>query len=44
MILVDGAPERDIEDLRRIDLVVKGGRWYDPRAIERAFGIEPRPH
>ncbi len=42
MILVDGAPERDIEDLRRIDLVVKGGRWYDPRAIERAFGIEPR--
>jgi cytosine/adenosine deaminase-related metal-dependent hydrolase len=42
MVLVDGDPARDIGDIREIDLVVKGGRLYDPPAIERAIGITPR--
>jgi imidazolonepropionase-like amidohydrolase len=42
MVLVDGDPTKDIGDIRNIDLVVKGGRMYDPPAIERAIGITPR--
>lgn len=42
MVLVDGDPAKDIADIRKVDLVVKGGRLYDPPAIERAIGITPR--
>lgn len=42
MVLIDGDPTRDIEDVRRIHVVVKGGRVYDPAGIERALGIKPR--
>jgi imidazolonepropionase-like amidohydrolase len=42
MLLIDGDPTRDMEDVRRIKAVIKGGRIYDPAAIERALGIEPR--
>ncbi|MGC1523739.1 MAG: amidohydrolase family protein, partial [Steroidobacteraceae bacterium] len=42
MILVDGDPARDIADLRKVTMVIKGGHWYDPVAIERALGIAPR--
>ncbi|GFE88598.1 hypothetical protein [Steroidobacter agaridevorans] len=38
MLLIDGKPTRDMQDIRRI----KSGRIYDPAAIERALGIEPR--
>jgi imidazolonepropionase-like amidohydrolase len=44
MILVDGDPSRNISDIRKIATVIKGGKVYDPAAIETALGIAPRPH
>lgn len=43
MVLVDGDPTRDIADIRKVATVIKGGKLYDPMAIERAVGIAPRP-
>jgi Amidohydrolase family len=42
MILVDGDPTKDIRDINRITTVIKGGKVYDPTAIEKALGITPR--
>ena len=42
MILVDGDPSKNISDINRITTVVKGGKVYDPAAIEKALGIAPR--
>jgi hypothetical protein len=47
MILVDGDPTKNIRDIDRITTVIKGGKVYDPTAIEKALGITPRdtpPH
>ena len=43
MILIDGDPAKNIRDTRNITTVIKGGRVYDPAAIEKAMGIIPRP-
>jgi len=43
MILVDGDPTKNIKDLHRITTVIKGGKVYDPAAIEKALGIAPQP-
>ena len=42
MILVDGDPIKNIRDLDKVTAVVKGGKVYDPAAIEKALGILPR--
>src|SRR5882762_10210710 len=42
MILVDGDPTRNIQDINKITTVIKGGKVYDPAAIEKALGITPR--
>ena len=42
MILVDGDPTKNIRDINNITTVIKGGKVYDPIAIERALGIAPR--
>jgi cytosine/adenosine deaminase-related metal-dependent hydrolase len=42
MILVDGDPTKNIEDINKITTVIKGGKVYDPAAIEKALGITPR--
>ncbi len=42
MILVDGDPAQNIRDIRKITTVLKGGKVYDPAAIEKALGIAPR--
>jgi hypothetical protein len=42
MILVDGDPTRNIQDVNKITTVIKGGKVYTPVAIERALGIAPR--
>jgi hypothetical protein len=42
MILVDGDPTKNIRDINRITTVIKGGKVYDPSAIEKALGIAPR--
>jgi len=43
MVLVDGDPSKNIRDIRNITTVIKGGKVYDPAAIEKALGIAPRP-
>ena len=42
MVLIDGDPTQDIHDINKITTVIKGGRVYDPGAIEKALGIVPR--
>jgi imidazolonepropionase-like amidohydrolase len=41
MILIDGDPTKNIRDLGKIATVIKGGKTYDPAAIEKALGIAP---
>jgi hypothetical protein len=42
MILIDGDPTTNIQDIDNITTVIKGGKVYDPAAIEKALGIAPR--
>jgi imidazolonepropionase-like amidohydrolase len=42
MVLIDGDPTKDIRDIKKINTVIKGGKVYDPAAIEKALGIVPR--
>jgi imidazolonepropionase-like amidohydrolase len=42
MILVDGDPTVKIADMRKVTTVVKGGKLYQPDALEHALGIAPR--
>ena len=42
MILVDGDPTKNIRDINNITTVIKGGKVYDPTAIEKALGITLR--
>jgi hypothetical protein len=44
MILVDGDPTKNIRDINNVTTVIKGGKVYDPTAIEKALGITPRSH
>jgi hypothetical protein len=41
MILVDGDPTRRIGDIRHVWRTIRGGRVYDPAAIEQAMGMRP---
>jgi len=41
MILIDGDPSTRIADIDRIDVVMKGGRLYDPARLEASLGIIP---
>ena len=42
LILVEGDPSARISDINHIQLVMKGGRTYDPARVEHALGIAPR--
>jgi hypothetical protein len=42
LILVDGRPDREISDIRRVDWVMKAGVIHDPAAIYREIGVRPR--
>jgi imidazolonepropionase-like amidohydrolase len=42
MILIDGDPTKNIRDLNKITTVIKGGKVFDPAAIEKSLGILPR--
>ena len=42
MVLIDGDPTQNIRDINKITTVIKGGKVYDPAAIEKALGIAPR--
>ena len=41
-VLIDGDPTKDIRDIKKIKTVIKGGKVYEPAAIEKALGIAPR--
>ncbi|HEX6832202.1 MAG TPA: amidohydrolase family protein [Rudaea sp.] len=42
MILVDGDPTKDMNAIERVDVVIKGGKTFDPAQIEQALEIAPR--
>jgi len=42
LILVDGDPAHRIGDIRNTDLVIKDGKVYEPAALYRSFGVQPR--
>jgi imidazolonepropionase-like amidohydrolase len=42
MILIDGDPTKDMHQIRNVTTVIKGGKIYDPAAIEKSLGIAPR--
>lgn len=42
MVLIDGDPLNDMRDIRKVELVFKGGKIFNPAAIEQALGIQPR--
>lgn len=42
LLLVDGDPLASIDDIRRVWRTVKGGRVFDPAALEQALGMSPR--
>jgi hypothetical protein len=41
LILVDGDPTKDISDIRKVALVIKGDKFYAPSEIDEALGIKP---
>ena len=41
LILVDGNPAERIADIRRVSLVVKDGKVYDPAALYKSIGVRP---
>ena len=41
VVLIDGDPTRDISDIRKVALVVKGGTAYYPSEIFDAMGVKP---
>ena len=42
MILIEGDPIKNMSDVHKVTTVIKGGRVFDPAAIEKALGITPR--
>ncbi|MCL6266645.1 amidohydrolase family protein [Flagellimonas myxillae] len=40
LILVDGNPVENISDIRRVELTVKDGKLYRPKALYEALGIK----
>lgn len=42
LLIVDGRPAERIQDLERIDRVIRAGRVYDPAEIRRAVGLQDR--
>jgi hypothetical protein len=43
LVLVDGDPSQRMRDLRRAELVMKGGVMYVPDSLYAAVGIKPAP-
>ena len=43
MVLVDGDPSQRMRDLRRAELVMKGGVMYVPDSLYAAVGVKPAP-
>ena len=43
LVLVDGDPSQRMRDLRRMELVMKGGVLYVPDSLYAAVGVKPAP-
>ena len=41
LIVVDGHPEQRMSDIRRVTMVMKDGKVYDPAALYSAIGVKP---
>ena len=41
LVLVDGDPTRDINDLRKVALVITQGHWLSPKEMHTELGIAP---
>jgi imidazolonepropionase-like amidohydrolase len=41
LAVVDGRPAERTADLRRMELVMRGGRWYRAKALLQAAGLTP---
>jgi len=41
LILINGDPTKNISEIRRVELVFKGGAYYRPAELYRAYGIRP---
>jgi imidazolonepropionase-like amidohydrolase len=41
LLLVNGDPTKNIGDIRRVELVFKGGSYYRPAELYQAYGIRP---
>jgi len=41
LVLVAGAPDRRMRDIRNVDTVIKGGAVLDPAALDRVLGVKP---
>ena len=41
IVFFDGDPTKDIADVRKVALVVKGDKAYYPSEIDEALGIKP---
>jgi len=41
MVLIDGDPTKNISDIRKVKLVIKDGKLYDPAKIDAFMGIKP---
>ncbi|NOT74472.1 MAG: amidohydrolase family protein [Cyclobacteriaceae bacterium] len=39
LILVDGDPVKNISDIRKVDLTIKNGHLYDPKAMYASYGF-----
>jgi hypothetical protein len=39
LILVDGDPVKNIADIRKVDMTMKNGNMYDPKALYKSYGF-----
>ncbi len=39
LILIDGDPLKNISDIRKVDLVIKNGKLYDPKVMYQSYGF-----
>ncbi len=39
LILVDGDPVKNISDIRKVELTIKNGNHYDPKALYHSYGF-----
>ncbi len=41
LVLVDGDPTKDINDIRKVALVITQGHWLSPSEIYKSLGVKP---